>query len=70
MLALFTPPGLEDRLGMSSGLVFLCDDIHATAAALQARRVEFAQEPTQIPSGWWASFHDPDGNQFGLSQAD
>lgn len=69
VLALFTPPGLEDRIGMSSGLVFLCDDIHATAAALQAQSVDFAQEPTQIPSGWWASFNDPDGNQFGLSQA-
>lgn len=70
VLALFTPPGLEDRIGMSSGLVFLCDDIHATAAALQARGVAFSQEPTQIPSGWWASFNDPDGNKFGLSQAD
>ncbi len=49
--------------------MFLCDDIHATFAAIQARSVEFTQEPMEIPSGWWASFEDPDGNQLGLSQA-
>ncbi len=69
VIALFTPPGLEDRIGVSSGLVFLCDDIHATATQLEDRGVEFTQEPTTIPSGWWASFNDPDGNAFGLSQA-
>jgi predicted enzyme related to lactoylglutathione lyase len=70
VLVLFTPPGLEDRVGASSGLVLLCEDIHATVAELQIRGVEFAQEPMMLPSGWWASCHDPDGNQIGLSQRD
>jgi len=70
VLVLFTPPGMEDRVGASSGLVFLCDDIHATVAELQSRGVEFAQEPMMLPFGWWASFPDPDGNQLGLSQRD
>ncbi len=69
VLALFTPPGLEDRIGASSGLVFLCADVAATAAQLEDRGVNFIQEPTLIPSGWWAQFADPDGNTFGLSQA-
>ncbi|MDH3295719.1 MAG: VOC family protein [Acidimicrobiia bacterium] len=70
VLALFTPPGLEDRIGGNSGLVFLCDDVEATAEELKHRGVTFSQEPTLIPSGWWARFEDPDGNQYGLSQAD
>lgn len=68
VLVLFTPPGMEDRIGASSGLVFLCDAIHATVAELQDRGIEFAQEPMMLPFGWWASFDDPDGNQLGLSQ--
>ncbi len=70
VLALFTPLGLEDRIGTNSGLVFLCDDIETTTAELKDRGVTFSQEPTMIPSGWWAQFEDPDGNQFGLSQPD
>ncbi len=70
VLALFTPPGLEDRVGTNSGMVFLCNDIRTTTAELMDRGVNFIQEPTLIPSGWWAQFEDPDGNQFGLSQAD
>ena len=69
VLALFTPPGFESRIGSMSGLVFLCDDIHATAAGMKDRGVAFIQEPMQIPSGWWAQFQDPDGNSFGLSQS-
>ncbi|MCP3988079.1 MAG: VOC family protein [Actinomycetia bacterium] len=70
VLVLFTPPGLEDRIGRNSGLVFLCTDVEATARELKQRGVTFCQEPSLIPSGWWAQFEDPDGNQFGLSQAD
>jgi predicted enzyme related to lactoylglutathione lyase len=69
VLALFTPPGLEDRIGTNSGMVFLCNDVHATTAELMDRGVNFIQAPTLVPSGWWAQFEDPDGNQFGLSQA-
>ena len=70
VLALFTPPGLEDRIGTNSGIVFLCNDIRATTAEMKDRGVNFTQGPIPIPSGWWAQFEDPDGNQFGLSQTD
>jgi len=70
VLVLLTPAGMEDRVGASSGLVFLCEDIHATVAELRGRGVEFAREPMELPFGWWAPFHDPDGNQLGLSQRD
>ena len=69
VLALATPPGLEDRIGRSLALGFQCDDIHAAASALKSRGVEFTQDPTEIPPGWWAAFDDPDGNHFGLSQS-
>ncbi len=68
VMALFTPPGLEDRIGTTSGLVLLCDDIRETAETMQSRGVEFTQEPSRTPFGWWAMFRDPDGNEFGLSQ--
>ncbi len=70
VLSLFTPPGFEDRIGSDAGLVFLCEDIQDTARELKDCGVNFTKEPTLIPSGWWAQFEDPDGNRFGLSQAD
>lgn len=70
VLVLFTPPGMEDRVGASSSMVFLCDDIHGTCAELRGRGVEFDQEPKLLPSGWWAACRDPDGNQLGLSQSE
>lgn len=70
VLVLFTPPGLEHRIGASSGLVLQCSDIKATAEQLEARGVEFTQAPTLTPFGWWARLQDPDGNELGLSQAE
>ena len=66
---LFTPPGLEDRIGTWGNVVFACDDIRATHEELSERGVEFAEEPSEKPWGLWAEFEDVDGNRFGLIQA-
>jgi lactoylglutathione lyase len=66
-LALYTPPGLEDRIGTFSQIVFKCKDIYATYEELQQRGVKFTQVPTDQPGGVMAQFVDPDGNRFVLS---
>src|SRR5262245_45317750 len=65
---LYTPPGLEDRVGGFSALMFDCDDIQATYEELKGKGVEFTEAPAMQGWGWWAQFKDPDGNEFGLAQ--
>ena len=69
-LTLWTPPGLEDRIGTFTGVVLSCDDIQATYEELRARGVEFEKEPRDQPGGVMASFRDPDGNTFVLREGD
>jgi predicted enzyme related to lactoylglutathione lyase len=66
-LVLFTPPGQEDRIGTPSNIVFATDDVEATHAELSELGVEFDSEPEKQPWGTFATFRDPDGNQFVLS---
>lgn len=66
-LALWTPPGLEDRVGTFSQIVFKCDDVRATYEELRSRGVKFTQEPTDQPGGVMAQFVDPEGNSFVLA---
>jgi len=67
-LALGTPPGLEDRIGTFSSVVFSCDDIEATYKELRERGVEFKDAPRDQPGGVMAIFVDPDGNAFVLRE--
>jgi catechol 2,3-dioxygenase-like lactoylglutathione lyase family enzyme len=69
-LVLWTPPGMEGRIGTFSGMVFSCDDIRATFAELRGRGVQFTQEPTDQPGGVMATFADPDGNSYVLREGD
>lgn len=66
-LALFTPPGHEDRIGSFTGISFIADDVERTHRELVQRGVEFVQEPQRADWGTAAVFKDPDGNQFVLS---
>jgi predicted enzyme related to lactoylglutathione lyase len=68
-LILFTPPGLEERVGTWSPVVFDSDDIDATYAKLRENGVEFSQPLAMQPWGMkMAQFKDPDGNEFVLVQ--
>ena len=66
-LALFTPPGHEDRIGDFQSLTFWCDDVFATAKQLAANGVEFTQEPKAEVWGTFAMLKDSDGNRFVVS---
>ncbi|HEX4064891.1 MAG TPA: VOC family protein [Acidobacteriaceae bacterium] len=66
-IALFTPEGHESRIGQFQSVSFWCDDVPATAAAMQQKGVVFTKEPKKEQWGTSAVFRDPDGNQFVLS---
>ena len=66
-LALFTPQGHENRIGDFQPISFWCDDVFATAKAMQQKGVEFEQEPRNEHWGSSAIFKDSDGNKFVLS---
>ena len=66
-LALFTPEGHENRIGLLQPLTFWCDDVFATAKVLKAKGVAFAVDPKIEVWGTMAIFKDVDGNQFVLS---
>ena len=66
---LYTPPGMEERVGGFSNVMWDTDDIHATVAALKDAGVEFTEEVSDQGWGLWAQFRDPDGNEFGLGQS-
>ena len=70
VLVLYTPPGLEDRIGTFAGVVFECDGIRSTYEELRNRGVEFTEEPSEQPWGIWAQFKDVNGNEFGLIQSE
>ena len=65
-IALFTPPGQEDRVGTFTGISFVADDVLGTCRDLAAKGVAFVQEPKQADWGTSAIFADPEGNQFVL----
>lgn len=63
-IALFCPPGHEDRIGTFSSLSFGSDDVEKTYKQLVERGVEFKQPPKRESWGTSAIFTDPDGNSF------
>jgi lactoylglutathione lyase len=69
ILVLFTPPGEEGNIGTFSNLVFECDDIQKTYEDLSSKGVEFPTPPEEQYWGWWATFKDNDGNEYGLGPA-
>jgi predicted enzyme related to lactoylglutathione lyase len=66
-LALFTPPGQEDRIGTFTGISMECDDVQKTYEELSAKGVEFAKPPKKEPWGVSAILKDSEGNQIVLS---
>jgi predicted enzyme related to lactoylglutathione lyase len=68
-LALFTPPGYEDRIGTFTGISLECDDVQKTYEELTAKGVEFAKPPKVESWGVSAVMKDSEGNQLVLSSS-
>ena len=68
-IALFTPPGLEDRIGTFTGISFECDDVQKTFEELTAKGVEFAKPPKTESWGVAAIMKDSEGNQIVLGSS-
>jgi len=68
-VVLFTPDGHDDRIGTFFNGSFACDNVEKTYATLSALGVEFTSPPKKEPWGTFATFKDPDGNQFVMGTA-
>jgi predicted enzyme related to lactoylglutathione lyase len=55
--------------GIIGSLHFATDDCRATYQELEGHGVEFIMEPTEMPYGIDAQFHDPSGNKLRITQA-
>lgn len=65
---LFTPPGMEERVGGFTMASLVTDDIAAVYAQWLAKGVEFVEAPTEQPWGLQAIFKDSEGNSFVMTQ--
>ena len=65
-LALWTPPGLENRIGTFSQIVFRTDDIQATYRDLVQKGIKFIEPPREQGGGVMGQFLDAEGNIFVL----
>ncbi len=68
-VALFTPPGLENRIGTFTGISLECDDVQKTYKELTAKGVEFPKPPKAESWGVSAVMKDSEGNQLVLSSS-
>ena len=66
-VALFTPPGHENRVGTFTGISMECDDVQKTYDELKAKGVEFEKPPKTESWGVAAILKDSEGNQIVLS---
>ena len=68
-IVLFTPEGMEGRVGTYTGISLDCDDLDQTYAELTARGVAFRGPPQKQPWGKFAMLIDSEGNSFVLSES-
>jgi lactoylglutathione lyase len=59
-------PGWDQR---KPSIVFECDGVHATMAAMKSRGVLISQEATTMTWGRFAAFRDNGGFEHGLREA-
>jgi lactoylglutathione lyase len=67
-LVLFPKKLMPNYAELKPSIVFNTADIDATCAILQQRGVVFKDELSNLGWGKFASFLDPDGNEFGLRE--
>jgi len=68
-LVLYPKTLMPNWAELKPSVVFRCDDIDATYSALKQKGVKFEKELAEMGWGKFASFLDPDGNEFGLARS-
>lgn len=68
-VVLYPRAAMKDWEQRKPSIVFACKDVKETHRELSSRGVTFTQPPAAMPWGNFAIFSDPDGNEFGLSDA-
>jgi len=66
-VALFTPPGHEDRVGTFLGASFACDDLDETYERFLREGVECLAPPDKQPWGTSLKIKDSEGNVLHLA---
>ncbi|WAH37542.1 VOC family protein [Alicyclobacillus dauci] len=67
---LFTPPGMEERVGGFTMASISTDNIEKTYEEFSSKGVEFVEAPKAQPWGIQAIFKDSEGNSFVMTQED
>jgi lactoylglutathione lyase len=67
-LVLYPKAMMPDWETRRPSVVFEVEDLEATCSGLAEAGVAFAQPLTQMAWGGFASFLDPEGNEFGLRE--
>ncbi|QBD76043.1 VOC family protein [Ktedonosporobacter rubrisoli] len=65
-LVIYPKQMMQDWQERKPSIVFECADIHVTYQELTRRGVKFSEPPKDMGFGTFATFEDPDGNEFGL----
>lgn len=65
-LVIYPKTMMKNWAELKSSIVFECDNIDETYAAMKARGVRFESEPQKMQWGTFAIFNDEDGHTFVL----
>ena len=63
-LVIYPKSAMDDWAERKPSIVFECDDIQAAHDGMKSKGVKFDGEPRKMPWGTYATFSDPDGNEF------
>ena len=66
-LVLYPKTMMTNWAELKPSVVFHCPDVEDTCLLLESKGVQIKVKPTQLGWGMFATFVDPDGNEFGLT---
>ncbi len=63
-LVIYPRSAMDDWAERKPSIVFECDNIQTAYNGMKSNGVQFDGEPRKMPWGTYATFSDPDGNEF------
>ena len=67
-LVIYPKSAMDDWAERKPSIVFECEDIQAAYESMKSKGVRFTGEPQTMTWGTYATFSDPDGNEFLLKE--